>query len=130
VRLLIAIRLAAVQASVPEARRLVAGTLGRRTLARGVVDDMVLATSELVSNAILHGSGHDVDLAVREQDGSVELSVTSAGPADVGPVHSWSMPPPGSIGGRGLALVRSVSDRVDTDTDGDQFTVTVLRAAS
>ncbi len=129
-RPLIAIRLAAVEASVPEARRLVAGALLHRTLPRRVVDDLVLATSELVSNAVLHGCGDDVAIAVREADGSVEVSVTSAGPADVGPVHAWSMPPPGAIGGRGLALVRSVVDRVDTTTDGEQFTVTVVRAES
>ena len=129
-RPLIAIRLAAVEASVPEARRLVGGALRRRTLPLRVVDDVVLATSELVSNAVLHGRGDDVAIAVRESAGAVEVSVTSAGPADVGPVHSWSMPPPGAIGGRGLALVRSVVDRVDTATDGEQFTVTVVRAAS
>lgn len=127
-RPLIAIRLAAVEASVPEARRLVAGALRRQMLPRRVVDDVVLATSELVSNAVLHGHGDDIAISVREADGSVEVSVTSGGPADVGPVHAWSMPPPGSIGGRGLALVRSVADRVDTATDGEKFTVTVSRA--
>jgi anti-sigma regulatory factor (Ser/Thr protein kinase) len=130
VRLLIAIRLAAGEASVPEARRLVSAALRRNTTAQCVIDDMLLATSELMSNAVLHGLGDDVGLALSEGSRTVELSVTSDGPADVGPVHSWSMPPPGSIGGRGLALVRSVADQVDTLTDGDHFTVTVTHARS
>lgn len=129
-RLLIAIRLAAVDSSVPEARRIVGDALDRRALGPGVVDDLVLAVSELVSNAVLHGSGADLSLAVRAEPEGFEVSVTSSGSADVGPVHSWSMPPPGSIGGRGLALVRSVVDRVDVATDGDRLTVTVFRAAS
>ena len=126
-RLFIATRLAAEESSVSAARQLVESELSRGRLGRCVIDDLVLAASELVTNAVAYGCGEDVDLVLREHAGVVELAVTNRGPADVGPVHSWAMPPPGSIGGRGLALVRSVADRVDTAADGDCFTVTVTR---
>jgi anti-sigma regulatory factor (Ser/Thr protein kinase) len=93
----------------------------------GLAADLLVVVSELMTNAVAHGTGDPVGLAVREAAGCIEVTVVSGGRADVGLATSWTMPSPGSIGGRGLALVRALSDRVDAGSDGDRFAVTASR---
>jgi anti-sigma regulatory factor (Ser/Thr protein kinase) len=126
-RLPIEIELASDESSIPDARRMVAGALRAGAVDEAVTADLLVVVSELVSNAVTHGGGGAVGLAVRDAADCIEVTVVSDGTADVGPVPSWIMPPPGSVGGRGLALVRALSDRVDAASDGDRFAVTASR---
>ncbi len=77
-----------------------------------------LATSEAVTNAILHGSAADggaVELQAREQGGALVFEVRDAGAAAVpdGPVERLIE------GGRGLELVALVMDDVQLERHGD-----------
>ena len=126
-RLPIEIQVASHEASIPDARRMVAEALRARAIDDELTADLLVVVSELMTNAVAHGTGNRVGLAVREADGCIEVTVVSGGRADVGPVPSWTMPSPGSVGGRGLALVRALSDRVQAGSAGDCFAVTASR---
>ena len=81
------------------ARGLVRGELMARDLAE-LIDDAELVTSELVTNAILHGGGCD-DVEVCSIDGGIRIAVTD---------RSVVPPIPGlasteGMTGRGLRLV-------------------------
>lgn len=126
-RLPIDIELTAEEVSIPDARRCVADGLEAAGVDGVVVADLLVVVSELVSNAVMHGAGGAVQLAVRDIDGCIEITVVSRGGADVGPVPTWTMPPPGAIGGRGLALVRALADQVVASGDAGAFAVTASR---
>jgi len=109
------IELAPTPVNVGAARRFVRQELSeqRSDIPAHAVDDLVLATSELVTNAISYSTGGTVRVAVERGRGSVSVAVTSAGMApDVGPVDAWEQPEPQALTGRGLAIVREVSDSV------------------
>lgn len=94
-----------------------------------VVNDLELVSSELVTNAIEHGSGRAVDVIVR-YDGTavVSLSVTSRGnPDKVDPTDEWQIAGADSITGRGLGIVRMLVDNVDVHRNDQELTITVER---
>lgn len=121
-------------ASVPVARRFVRRTLGPVAdahddpAAAAVVADMELVSSELVTNAIEHGDGPSVHLAVGCDDGRVTVEVTSRGNTDeVGPAEEWQIADIESITGRGLGIVRELSDDVTVERRADQLRISVGR---
>lgn len=67
-------RLAAAESSVAESRDFVSAALGSWAVPRGEAGDIVLAASELVTNAIEHGCG-EVDVEVVLATGVVRLRV-------------------------------------------------------
>lgn len=67
-----------------------------------LVDDAVLLTSELVSNAVLHGEP-PLFLAVRADDDAVTVAVTDASAAEPAPPPVASQPD--EARGRGLRIV-------------------------
>jgi anti-sigma regulatory factor (Ser/Thr protein kinase) len=67
---------------------------------------MVLVTSELVTNAILHART-DVGLVLRLNGPSIVLEVTDSSPVPVPPPH---IPNPDDTSGRGLYLVDVLAD--------------------
>lgn len=69
-------------------------------------DELLLVTSELVSNAVLHGSG-SIEVHVEVRDDRVHLRVHDDG--HVAPAPPPAMPETHARGGRGLALVRAMS---------------------
>ena len=84
-----------------------------------LVDDVRLVTSELLGNAVRHGSpplSLDVDLDVVDGRHRVVLTCRDGGP--------WDGTAPSPSGGRGLVLVRAVCTRVDIDADEHHTTVT------
>ena len=88
------------------ARDAVAGHLGAWGVARSIVDDLVLVTSELVTNAVLHGSP---PIELRLQRTQREIVVE---------VKDDSVAPPrrrragtDDEGGRGLSIVEAMTDR-------------------
>jgi len=96
------LRLPADPQVVADARRH-AVALCRDTLDEQQCDDLALAVSELVTNAIRHG-GDPVTLTVLPREGTVRVEVTDGGAALLTP------PEPGelSTGRRGLRLVAAV----------------------
>jgi len=90
---------------------------------RDVVDDVdpvLLMTSELVTNVVLHANtdvtvsitrGPPVRVEVRDGAAATEAFRELIGASD--------MPGPSSTGGRGLALVRALASRVGLDDDPD-----------
>ena len=71
-----------------------------------VHDRALLCTSELVTNAIEHGAG-PVDLHVELDDAKVRIEVTDHS----GRLPAPKLPSPTEVRGRGLLIVRNLSDR-------------------
>lgn len=92
--------------SVRQARRFVAEQCLTLALAPARCDDALLLTSELVTNAILHGRS-EVCVEVVERDGVVRISVQ-----DENSRHPAAVPQDAdALDGRGLALVDAVAVR-------------------
>ena len=72
--------------------------------------DVELAASELISNAIEHGTGHEFAVGVGVDGEHFVLRVCSShsGPGLADP-SEWKAPPPEVLTGRGLSLVKAVS---------------------
>ncbi|MEU9887580.1 ATP-binding protein [Sphaerisporangium sp. NPDC051011] len=107
--------LAGVRESVPHARTEVRRWLGD---SHPAVDDVVLATSELVTNAIIHtGCGADdyIGLTVTEQDGAIRIEVNDPGSSVSEPEVRKD---PDAESGRGLLIVRELSHDWGSCDDG------------
>ena len=97
-------------AAVAAARRFVRETLQSWLAAeqapegRGLVDDAVLLTSELVTNAVVH-AGTPVQVTCKLADGGLEVMVRDSLPASMvpGPVKDENIPAE-RTSGRGLLL--------------------------
>jgi anti-sigma regulatory factor (Ser/Thr protein kinase) len=103
---------------IPQSRRFVADVL--RAEGTDADDAVLLVTSELVTNAVRHGEG-DVELRVIVEPGSVRLEVLDDGHAPLSAPEAT--PPPDSVGGRGLHLVRSIARGWGTGFDDDGRTM-------
>ena len=114
-------------AEVGVARRFV-----RKVLAGKPADltaDAQLVASELVTNAVEHGTGGPVVVELQCAETAVELTVVSNGPApDVGDVADWRVAPVDKITGRGLGIVRSSADRVDVRRRNGSLVITARLA--
>ena len=116
-------------AAVARARQAVAQFLALRGVPTVVVDDMELVTSELVTNAIIHPPA-PVDVVRVEVAASdtVSVAVSNVGAAAaIPPVESWRNPSPHALSGRGLAIVKRLSDVVSVRQVGDRAVVTCQR---
>ena len=93
------------------ARRIVAAMLGEHPR----LDDILLATSELVTNVVRHAGAVDhAELSLRRSEGAVRISVRQPGqPFDR--TQYLSTDPHG----RGLAIVEAITDRWGVEHDGD-----------
>jgi anti-sigma regulatory factor (Ser/Thr protein kinase) len=83
------------------------------------LDDAVLLVSELVTNSILHAELDDegwIDLTVTLGSEAVRVEVADSGPGFGAQGHE--RPPPERITGRGLFLVRKLSDRCGVAATG------------
>jgi anti-sigma regulatory factor (Ser/Thr protein kinase) len=94
-------------ASVPRARR-VACEAAQRYVDETQLRAFELAVTEVVSNAVRHGGGDSIRLAVTPKDGYMCVQVTDAGPGLV--------PKPGALeagdeGGFGLFIVEHLTRR-------------------
>jgi anti-sigma regulatory factor (Ser/Thr protein kinase) len=111
--------------SLPDLRRSVAETLGY--LDQEVVDDVLLALDEAVSNAIRHGSrgGEQVLVTVESDDEWVEMTVRDGGPTPRLPHLPAEPPPVLQMGGRGLWLILQLVDevRLQRIEDGTRLTM-------
>lgn len=96
--------------SVGIARRFVAATLESRGLDEDVVDDAALATSELVTNAVLHART-ELEVHVEVADGLVRVCVDD-GDASLPVLRDFGST---ATTGRGLAVVSEVAALVGAD---------------
>jgi anti-sigma regulatory factor (Ser/Thr protein kinase) len=99
-----------VTTAVADARDWLTAFLRERSLHDGVVEDAVLVTSELVTNALRHGLGDVVVRAVADGDDEIHVAVTDAS-ADM-PV--LLAPDPERVGGVGLRIVDELALRWGT----------------
>ncbi|WP_006242723.1 SpoIIE family protein phosphatase [Mycolicibacterium tusciae] len=101
-------------------RHRLAAWLGANDIGEPLVDDIVLVVNEACSNCVEHAyRGRDpgrMRIEAQIRDGSVEIRVVDSG--------SWKTPPddPGTRG-RGLLLMRTVSDLVDVSGGDDGTSV-------
>jgi anti-sigma regulatory factor (Ser/Thr protein kinase) len=114
--------------SVRAARRFVRDRVSRILGVDGVrselLGDVELAVSELVTNAVEYGRSEPVRVRVTARASSVVVSVASARAADaIGDPSTWSGPLPAVRTGRGLAIVRAITDEVAVDADDSTVTV-------
>jgi anti-sigma regulatory factor (Ser/Thr protein kinase) len=95
--------------AVPEAREFVTRTLAGWTVPASVTADIVLLTSELVANAVLHGRP-PIELRLRRTANHVIVEVFDAAPF----LPRKLRPSPDDERGRGLQLVAMLADRWGT----------------
>ena len=98
--------------SAAKARSLVASAL-RRWGRADLVDDVRLVTSELVTNAVLHAAGSDIELVVLMTDRAIRVEVHDA-VAGASPARRVSTT--ADTTGRGLALVEALAASWGVDT--------------
>ncbi|SEL16716.1 ATP-binding protein [Streptacidiphilus jiangxiensis] len=73
---------------------------------QAVVEDVLLMTSELVTNACLHGGGPQ-EVTVRAEGSRLRVEVADAGPE---PPELRPLKPPARPGGHGLRVVERLAD--------------------
>lgn len=114
--------------NVGVARRFVSATLSGAT-PEAVIADLTLAMSELVTNAFEHGLEHPIVITARSAENGASISVRSNGADGLDDdVDAWVLAPETAAAGRGLGIVRAVSDHVDVTRADDTLEVTVHRA--
>ena len=95
------------------------GDEGRgRAVPREVADRVVLVAGEVLSNAVEHGgedAARHVTVAVEHRGPSVDLVVGEPQPGvPLSQIEGGELPlDPLSIGGRGLFLIQSLTDRIE-----------------
>lgn len=108
-------------ASIPAARLFVQRPAEEFVAHR--VDDILLAASELASNAVEHGSSEPFDVHFVRQGDAVELTVSSA-------IREGSSQPLGGVpttgekiprSGRGLGIVEAISDSFEVHRENGRF---------
>lgn len=98
-------------------RRDVAAAAGR-ALGDDVAADVALVVSELVTNALEHGSGEAVSVAYGATESGFELCVSSASTGRLVPIQATV--PSDRDRGRGLQIVASLADEISiVDAGGD-----------
>jgi len=92
--------------------------------------DLVLAASEAINNACLHGSPapRSVHISCSRHGRRIEVGVSDEGEGvSLDPSVSEQAPPPDGTGGRGLSLIRRLTDQVTIKTTTRGTTVTFVR---
>jgi anti-sigma regulatory factor (Ser/Thr protein kinase) len=111
--------------SIGDARDFVRMVLRDDAVDEATIDDVTLAVSELVTNAVGHGAGGPVTVRIETAPDEVVCVVRSGGGPLPDPA-TWTSPGASGLTGRGLAIVRAVADTVVAEADG---LVVVLRCS-
>lgn len=106
------------KAAARQARTAVRETFSRWGL-DVLVDDAVLAVSELVTNAFKHGRP-PVALRLCQRDGRVQIDVSDTRPMTVSVEWPAVVSQDSDQSGRGRGIVQAVSDHCGTDQAGAQ----------
>jgi len=113
--------------NVSVARRFVRNELEGR-VPEQTVTDLMLATSELVTNAFEYGFPQAVRLTVRRDHDEASITVESGGDAARVPdVETWTAARADRISGRGLGIVREIADDIDVERLRSGVVITVHR---
>ncbi|HKE97728.1 MAG TPA: ATP-binding protein [Actinomycetes bacterium] len=96
-----------------------------------VKQDVLLTLDEAVSNAIRHGcgAGGPVEVSLDVRSGWIEIAVVDQGPTPRLPRLPRDPPPLLATGGRGLWLIRQLSDDVHIERAGGGTRVAIRRRA-
>jgi anti-sigma regulatory factor (Ser/Thr protein kinase) len=100
-------------ASVGRARRITRAYLGLWRVTGELAENIVLAVSELLTNAVEHGTG-DVKLRLRYADGELRIEVTDDDPTPA----ELRLAGDEDVSGRGLFLVAVLSRKWGVSKDG------------
>jgi anti-sigma regulatory factor (Ser/Thr protein kinase) len=100
-------------ARAPAAARGLVTRMLAGTRSQADVDSAALLTSELVTNAVLHG-GQTITLTVEDRGGAVRVTVVDDGAG----TPAVRLPSPGDGAGRGLQLVDQIATRWGVDALG------------
>lgn len=109
------------RASASRLRHSLRDYLGTLSLPRRVCDDLVLAAGEAANNAIAHGGRGSgcIEVTCRRSRDLVLLDVRDHGCGFDAAGTDFSRPAgPESPHGRGLFLIRALTDRVDVESNG------------
>ncbi len=114
------------------ARRFVTAVLTQRRADERVVADLTLVASELVSNAVEHVGDGAITVSVGSHDGvewllDVQCRVPPTG--EYPPVADWIVARPDHPSGRGLGIVRGLTDTVAVEASGGLLVVRCRRRA-
>jgi anti-sigma regulatory factor (Ser/Thr protein kinase) len=121
------VELQAKMGNVSAARRFVRTELEGRAPEEAVTD-LMLATSELVTNAFEHGSRWPVRLTVRSNRDEASITVVSSGEGGRLPdLDDWTTARADRISGRGLGIVREIADDIDVERSDGGVAITVHR---
>jgi anti-sigma regulatory factor (Ser/Thr protein kinase) len=112
-------------ASAAAVRRALRGVAAETLLDPARVDDLVLAASEIVTNAIRYGRA-PVDLRVWFDAERVVCQVRDLGEGPRNPLVGLMPASAGGEGGYGLWLAHQLCDRVDLDRHDDGFAVRLV----
>lgn len=112
---------------VAVARGVLSTMLDGAAVPPAVADDLQMALSEACANAVRHASGgaYDIDLRVRDEQCCVEVSDTGPGFTARGNILALSAPE--AENGRGLALIRALTDELEFERDEDGMRVRFVR---
>lgn len=127
-----ALRVPARLTSLAFVRSAIACMLDRDSRSSEETGRLLLAVGEAVTNAIEHGSTRwgVVDVEVTLQPALARLVVTDQGDPTRPPRIDLAAPPPpeGSLRGRGLLIMRELSDEIHVEPVGDGTRLTMLFA--
>lgn len=104
--------------SVPLVRRTVATALESAGVTRDCVDEVQVALSEACTNVFQHageGASYEVVINIGDEQLTMDVLDSGAGLGHLGSEPS-PLPDPESEGGRGIALMRALSDRAVFDS--------------
>ncbi|HQV56431.1 MAG TPA: ATP-binding protein [Ilumatobacteraceae bacterium] len=91
-----------------------------------IVDDFKLVASELVTNAIEYGAAQRVAVTVACSDGEIRLAVRG-GRGTLPDLETVQMAPPDQLSGRGLSIVRELTDSIHVDDSQADHEIIVTR---
>jgi serine/threonine-protein kinase RsbW len=106
--------LPAARESAPLARAIVRDAAAEYGLDGETTWDLMLATSEAVANAVLHGSAcgdpsHGVLLIIEVDEASISIEVSDCGSFDA----ELTPAAPDDIGGRGIPIIAALADHFE-----------------
>lgn len=103
------------------------GALSRLAVADEDIDDIRLALSEACTNVIRHsGSDDEYEVRLDITEDRCEIRVVDSGRGLDFATVERGMPGPGSDSGRGLAIIRSVSDSAEFISEPETGTMVHL----
>lgn len=119
--------LAADADSIATARDHVTGVLEDAGCDSDLIADVVLATSEIVTNAVqASGVDEEIEVAVAVADDAVTLDVANATSRPLPPSSTWRGGDPLRPQGRGLGIVEHLARRLSLDHSDGRVTVTAV----